>query len=145
VSTRTYGIGLSVLALVVSFAAVFGVGSKVAVRDDQPAPSTPPSATAPSSRPTADSPSDPTAEPIDPPDTIHIRSGDLDQNHVEQRPGVTVWRAESNLGRPVWVCIQVRPPLRVVGWAPAPGDANTYCRQLDGDSAQDFDIQVATS
>jgi hypothetical protein len=167
VSTRTYGIGLSVLALVVSFAAVFGIGSKFAVRDDRSASSTAPSSTAPpTGTPTASgsptgatgSPTGTAAEtgattadgPAGQPGTIRIQPGQLSrlgQDRVELVPDVTVWRADSRLGG-ARICVQLPKPWQIEGWEHEPSDDNgrtddnAYCRQLDGDPSEPVEIRV---
>jgi hypothetical protein len=146
VSARTYGIGLTLTALVVSFAAVFGLGSKVAVREESgPRPTA--SAGSPSSgSPSSGGPSSdgPDGRPV----SLLVRLGRLSADRQEVAPGVTVWREGNVPGGPGGdgkVCVQPPREWRVdgPGWERFDaGPAASYCRSLDGVRSGTVEIPV---
>jgi hypothetical protein len=138
VSARTYGIGLTLAALVVSFAVVLGLGSQVAVRVD-PDPRSTTSAPAGSTTATA---------PAGRPSTLIVRLGGLTADRQELTPGVTVWREGSlpgGQGGAGKLCVQPPKDWRVdgPGWARVgSGDAAAYCLSLDGVHAGTVEIPM---
>jgi hypothetical protein len=124
-SARRYGIGLPLLALVVSFAAVLGLGSRVAVRAE-------PEKAGSTGRPVA----------------VIVRPGQLDGNRVELVPGVTVWRDSSIPGQEAGteqVCIEL-PQDWVVegpGWERGETDGKLhYCLRLEREPPDAVEVPV---
>jgi hypothetical protein len=134
--------------LVVSFAAVLGLGSIVAVRDDPPPPPGP-AATAPA-RTTAP----PTGGAAtgtgsaDRPITLLVRPDRLTADHQELAPGVTVWRDGPPPGGPGsggQVCVQAPSGWRVdgPGWSRSGPDGGPSCLSLDSLPFETIEIPVA--